>query len=514
MLRCLIALTALTCTLSAQVSLQRLGSYESGVFDESAAEIAAYHAPTERLYVVNGDLNGLDVISLADPTAPGLLFHVDLSALGSGVQSVAVSSRLRTVAVAVAADVSTDDGFVALLDLDGNLRNTLSVGALPDMLTFAPDNTTLLVANEGEPNDDYSIDPEGSVSIIDLSMGVASATQGNVQTVDFTSLNATVTGDLRVFGPNATVAQDLEPEYITTARGSNLCWVSLQENNALAIIDWTTATLLDVVSLGRKDHTLDGNGLDASDKDDAIHIANWPLQGLYMPDAIASVRTAAGIFILSANEGDAREYDTFEEEIEVEDADLDPTVFPNAAELQQDETLGSLAVSITGDIDGDGDLDRLESYGARSMSVWDAMGNLVWDSGDLFERIVAERFPEHFNSTNDDNDSFDNRSDNKGPEPEGVTVGQVFGKQVAFVGLERMGGIMLLDVSDPTDPIFLDYVLDRDFSGDPEAGTGGDLGPEGLVFVSAARSPNGHPLLIVSNEVSGNTAIYQVVETR
>lgn len=514
MLRSLLTLAAFSCSLSAQVSLERLGSYESGVFDESAAEISAYHAPTQRLFVVNGDVNGIDVLDLSDLTTPTLVQQIDLSSVGDGVQSVAVSRRLKTVAVAVAANTSTDDGFVALLDLDGRLRNVLQVGALPDMLTFAPNDTTLLVANEGEPNDDYSVDPLGTVSIIDLSVGVTAATQANVQTVDFTSLDAGVDDDLRVFGPDASVAQDLEPEYITTARGSTLCWVSLQENNALAIIDWSTATLVDVVSLGRKDHSLAANALDASDKDDAINITTWPLEGLYQPDAIASVATAAGIFILSANEGDAREYDTFEEEIEIEDADLDPTAFPNAAALQQDETLGSLAVSITGDTDGDGDLDRLESYGARSMSVWDAAGNLVWDSGDLFEQVIAAEYPEHFNSTNDDNDTFDNRSDNKGPEPEGVVVGTAFGRQIAFVGLERMGGVVLLDVSDPTDPQFLDYVLDRDFDGDPEAGTAGDLGPEGLVFVPGAQSPNGEPLLIVTNEVSGNTAIYQVVETR
>ena len=40
--------------------------------------------------------------------------------------------------------------------------------------------------------------------------------------------------------------------------------------------------------------------------------------------------------------------------------------------------------------------------------------------------------------------------------------------------------------------------------------TAGDLGPEGLVFIPAAQSPNGRPLLVVGNEVSGTTAVLQL----
>lgn len=176
-----------------------------------------------------------------------------------------------------------------------------------------------------------------------------------------------------------------------------------------------------------------------------------------------------------------------------------------------DDRLGRLNVTTTlGDPDNDGDFDELYVFGTRSFSIWDDTGTLIFDSGDEFERKVAELFPNFFNSTNDEN-NFDNRSDNKGPEPEGITLGRVGGRTLAFIGLERVGGFMLYDVTDPFSPFFLDYVNNCDFSGDPEAGTAGDLGPEGLLFIDAKDSPNGHPLLVVTNEVSGTTTIYSSV---
>lgn len=248
------------------------------------------------------------------------------------------------------------------------------------------------------------------------------------------------------------------------------------------------------------------NGLDASDRDDAINIAEWPVNGLYMPDAIARyVDNDGALFFVTANEGDARD-----EPKRIGSIELDAEAFPNAAELQDNKALGRLEISsIDGDTDGDGDFDQLFSYGARSFSIWDQYGNLVFDSGDQFERIVAERLPQNFNATNDEND-FDGRSDNKGPEPEGVVVGKIDSKIYAFIGLERIGGVMIYDVTEAQAPLFVDYVNDRDFSGDPEEDTAGDLGPEGLTFVAAADSPTDAPLLIVTNEVSGSTAIYQI----
>ncbi|MFZ1413016.1 MAG: choice-of-anchor I family protein [Defluviicoccus sp.] len=248
------------------------------------------------------------------------------------------------------------------------------------------------------------------------------------------------------------------------------------------------------------------NGLDAGDRDDAINIAEWPVNGLYMPDAIARyVDNDGALFFVTANEGDARD-----EPKRIGSIELDAEAFPNAAALQDNKALGRLEISsIDGDTDGDGDFDQLFSYGARSFSIWDQFGNLVFDSGDQFEQIVAERLPHNFNATNDEND-FDGRSDNKGPEPEGVVIGRIDGKIYAFIGLERIGGVMIYDVTEAQAPVFVNYVNDRDFAGDPEKDTAGDLGPEGLTFVAAADSPTGAPMLIVTNEISGSTAIYQI----
>ena len=178
--------------------------------------------------------------------------------------------------------------------------------------------------------------------------------------------------------------------------------------------------------------------------------------------------------------------------------------------MQKDENIGRLLVTTAlGDTDGDGDYDQLYSYGGRSFSIWNDQGQLVYDSGDDLERITAERYPDYFNASNSNN-NFDNRSDDKGPEPEGVTTGEINGRTYAFIGLERIGGVMIYDVTDPSKASFVQYVNNRDFSAATDSAEAKDLGPEGLVFVSAEDSPNGKPLLIVANEVSGTTTFYEI----
>ncbi len=487
-----------------------IGTYETGIFGESAAEIAAYDPASQRLFVVNANVPTVEVLDLSDPSNPTKLFDIDPAAFGAAANSVAIANGL--VAVAIEAEEKTDPGSVVFFDTDGNFLNAVTVGALPDMLTFTPDGTKLLVANEGEPNDDYSIDPEGSISIVDLSGGIDNLTQANVTTADFTAFNDQIdelrAAGVRIFGPNATVAQDVEPEYIAVSGDSSTAYVALQENNALAVVDIASGTVTDILPLGFKDHSV--VPLDASDRDDAINLATYPnLFGMHMPDAISTYEVGGQTYIVTANEGDARDYGGFAEEARVKDLTLDPVAFPNAAGLQADEALGRLTVTTTlGDTDGDGDYDELYAFGGRSFSIWDTQGNLVYDSGAEFETLIGDRFPDDFNSTNDENDSFDNRSDNKGPEPEGVTIGVLGDRTYAFIGLERMGGIMTYDITNPTEAFFVDYVNNRDFAGDPEAGTAGDLGPEGLIFIAPEDSPNGKPLVVVANEVSGNTTVF------
>jgi 2',3'-cyclic-nucleotide 2'-phosphodiesterase/3'-nucleotidase/5'-nucleotidase len=412
------------------VGLTLLGTYETGAFDEGAAEINAFDPDSDRLFVVNSNAVTIDILDVSDPSNPVLINQIDATQFGAGANSVAVKNGI--VAVAIENETVTDNGKVVFFDADGNFLNEVEVGALPDMVTFTPDGTQVLVANEGEPDD--GVNPEGSVSIIDISGGVASAT---VATADFKAFDgqedALRAEGVRIF-PGIDFSKDAEPEYITVSPDGTQAFVSLQENNAFAVIDLATKQVTDVVGLGYKDYSLPGNGIDASDRDDAINIQNYPVFGMYMPDAIASYAVGGTTYIVTANEGDARD-----EDARVKDLVLDPVAFPNAAALQADEVLGRLEVStIDGDTDGDGDYDALYAYGARSFTIFDTAGNVIFDSGDAFEQITADLIPEFFNSTNDENGSFDSRSDAKGPEPEGVVIGEVDGSTYAFVGLERL----------------------------------------------------------------------------
>jgi hypothetical protein len=214
---------------------------------------------------------------------------------------------------------------------------------------------------------------------------------------------------------------------------------------------------------------------------------------------------------VTANEGEARaDWPGFRDDARLSTLALDTNVFPNAAFLKQTNNLGRLTVSrIDGDSDSDGDLDAIYTYGGRSFTIWTASGELVFDSGDQLEQITAAFFPLNFNATHTSN-ARDNRSSAKGPEPEGLAIGHAFGRTLALIGCERIGGVAMYDISDPFNPLFEDYVNTRNFAGSFNFATAGDLGPEGVIFISADNSPNGRPLVVVSHEVSGSTAIYQI----
>ena len=499
----------------AQIKLQPIGTYQSGIFDESASEIVAHDPNTQRLYVVNDNSGNIDVLDINDPAVPTYLFQIDITVYGGTANSIAVHDGI--LAVAAEADPKQISGKTIFFNRAGEFLSSVTVGALPDMLTFTPNGHYVLVANEGEPAG-YCLpgeedDPEGSISIIDLKNGVTNLTQDDVRTADFRNFTReNIHPDIRIFGPGATVAQDLEPEYIAVDPDSSRAWVTLQENNAIAVLDIASATITKILSLGFKDYS-EGAGFDPSNKDGGINIANWPVNGMYQPDAIVAYKVESETYFITANEGDARDYECFSEEIRVENLELDETVFDNSEELQQPENLGSLnSTTATGDADGDGQHEAIFSYGARSFSIWSADGQLVFDSGSDFEQITAELIPHNFNSNNKENDSFDVRSTDKGPEPEGIAIGQIGDRIYAFIGLERVGGIMVYDVTNPYQPNFVQYRNNRNFNGNAEEGTAGDLGPEGLLFINTSDSPIGVPLLVTGNEVSGTTTIFTVSE--
>ncbi|MFQ5630746.1 MAG: choice-of-anchor I family protein, partial [bacterium] len=495
------------------IELHYLTSFSHGDYLELASEVVVHDPKTQRLFVVNSQNVRVDVLDIRTPVAPQLFTSIDASQFGGGVNSVDVCNGV--VAVAIEDTNKQAPGTVAFYDTDGVFLNAVKVGPMPDMLKFSPDGKWLLTADEGEPDQDYTVDPPGSVSIINMSAGAANLTQNHARTVDFTEFNTKPFDPrIRVYGPNATPAQDFEPEYIAISPDSRTAWIVLQENNALAILDIITGKFSKLISLGFKDHNIEGNGFDASNSDREADIKTWPVKGMYQPDAIVSYQAQGQTYLLTANEGDPRVYDAFEEEVRVEDVALNEKAFKKIKKLQKKKNLGRLKITKShGDTDGDGDYDELYAFGGRSFAIWTAYGELVYDSGNDFERITAIAFPDQFNSDNEKNGSFDNRSDDRGPEPEGLALAEIEGRTYVFIGLERIGGIMVYDITNPHSPSFVQYVNNRNFYGNAYEGTAGDLGPEGLKFIKAEDSPNGKPLLVVANEVSGTTSIFEVLKS-
>lgn len=775
------------------ITLTPLTTVTVGEGDNQVAEIVAYDATTQRFFVTNSDAQQVEILDGSDPANLTLIGRLNFAA---GVNSVTAKNGL--IAVAVENVNPQEAGTVVFFDAAVDPTTspqplaTVTVGAMPDMVTFTPDGTKVLVANEGEPSEDYSVDPEGSVSIIEVnrSEGGINPTVTNVSFAGFNDQReALIESGVKISAPGATVAQDLEPEYIAVSPDGSQAFITLQENNAIAILDIVSATITNIVPLGAKDYSdglaaeapfsslvvfgdslsdtgnlfeltggtyppsppyfngrfsngpiwidylttslgltaadvnnfavggaqtgegnvenivgridtdlpglqnqieefttqvgiadpdalyffwagandflilpedpqavqaaitnavtnintavanlattgaenivvsnlpslgltplsrvlqtseqaqqltqaynqalaaslisleqniqaqnpefdlvlvdlfsefqkietnpaafglsnitdpfsleavavtqpnlvglfpepsvqadeyaffdlvhpttaiheylskvflesVIGTTLDPSDEDGGINLGNAPVFGLLQPDGISAFEIAGQTYYVIANEGDARDYDGFREEVRVADVILDPIAFPNAAELQLDENLGRLRITnALGDTDGDGDFDELYAYGGRSFSILNSNGEIIFDSGDDFERITATLVPELFNS-NGTLDTFDERSDDKGPEPESVVTGQIGDRVFAFIGLERTGGIMVYEITNPTDAEFVQYINNT-----------GDISPEGLEFISAANSPTGQPLLAVANEVSGTTTLYDI----
>lgn len=916
--------------------LQHLGRHTQrpAVYDGSAAESVTYDPTTRTAIVTDARANRISYINMANPAAPVLIRDISMATYGAGVNSVAVRNGL--VAVAMEDAVKSNPGRVVFFDMSGNFRSSVTVGALPDMLAFTPNGQRVVVCNEGEPEVNYTVDPEGSVSIIN----VTNPTAPTVQTVTFTALNGSQDSlramGIRIYGPNASVAQDLEPEYAAISADGATAYVTLQENNAIAVIDINNATLVRVVALGFKDYTkglprstnftwrnrpvlgttpagqtinlggfsglwfegfgsdsnklrflthpdrgpngeptvvrgltrrpfalpnfqpevirfeldrvsgsftivnrigltradgttpitglpnlqagaqglaytdelpidlngndlnndpfgadLEGisvdaagtwwmvdeyrpaiynfsntgrlldryipagtaasvnaaagtygnealpavyakrranrgfeacaiegdvlyafiqssiddpdnttdatsrsspwcrilafntvtkqvvgeylypmfekfgscdkigdavslgagkffvlerddatglsarkyvfeinlkgatnlmnavallpqgktwetmtfaelaaigvrpvkkakavflpgvgygnvdkveglarinattfavindndfgvggsilpsppngsitvntaadpilgiitfdipNGLDASDRDNAagtgasIKIANYPVYGMYQPDAISAVTIGGRTLLVTANEGDAREWGSFVEEVRGASANIDDALLNAWPGLKTNQQLGRLnLVSNIGDLDGDGKLDELYTLGGRSFSVWNTDGNLLYDSGSEFETRLASLYPTNFNTGHTTN-AMDDRSDNKGPEPEAIAATMINDSAYVFVGLERIGGVFMYNITNPTAGRYIDYANARNFSVTPslvnvDNGTVGDLGPEVLQYVPSGESPNGADMLLLSNEVSGTLSAFGV----
>jgi len=548
------------------ISISVEGRSASQGFNASAAEIVAYDAGGGRIFTVNAQSGKVDVYTAASAAQFASLANpqqsIDLAAMlvansvvaNAGLVGAAnsVSVHGNLVAVAVEANPKTDNGWVVFLNATSlAFQRAVQVGALPDMLVFTPDGSKLLVANEGEPNVGYTIDPEGSVSVIRLS-------DYSVATIGFSDFNVggprnndefrLVSAKMLISGVGATVAKDLEPEYIAVRPDGLEAYVTLQEANAIAVLNLVNNTVTKIIGLGFKDHTIPGNEFDASQQD-GVNLKTWPVLGAYMPDSIAAYTVGGRTFLVTANEGDSREdwlngmadtgsetakklaceaagyyyKDKCRDELSLRDSL--PSGFTLSSELdalKTDTTLGRLKFSYHATkAKNVGTISKLYAYGARSFSIWDAQtGERVYDSGNDFERITANRYGSLFNQDHNGSLTGDKRSNSKGPEPEGLAIGEINSRTYAFIGLERMGGVMVYDITNPTKATFVDYINNRDFSQATQGSdklanpAAGDLGPEGLTFIAAKNSPNKKPLLVVGNEVSGTTTVFQINVTK
>lgn len=529
---------------TAALNLTQIARYSAGQYnvDGGVMEIVAYNQATEWAYAINGQSGKLAAIPLAGLTAGAHVeeltgTEIDVKALVEAedgtfqygdMTSVAISPDSTTLAAALQAQDSNDAGRVALFtcEEDGSLtlEALVETGAQPDMVTFAGDGV-VLTADEGEPREGYGeniADPKGSVTVVDVE-----AQESTV--VDFSAFDSQrdqLAEDGIVLKKGSAPSVDLEPEYIAVSGGK--AYVTLQENNAIAVLDIESQAFEGVYSAGFEDHST--TAIDLDKKDDAYDPQTYEsLLGIRMPDGIAAFTVEGTTYLVTANEGDAREWGdedqgTFYLSEDERDFGEEGVTSPTGAITAENSGLeGKVVFFKTEDFDG---LDPEKDYvfGGRSFTVFQATENgleEVFTSGDDFEALTAQYVPEYFNASND-NAVLDDRSGKKGPEAESVTVGTVDGKTYAFVALERTGGVMVYDVTDPEAITFVNYVNTRDFGTTVEGSeeyedgeldkwvTGGDVAPEGLLFLDAASSPNGEPLLLAACEVSGTVAVYQL----
>ncbi len=484
-------------------------TYKAGAFDSSATGYISFDHTVQQLYSVNQQANGFEIIDYSDIYKPNVLQTVDVSGFISKIRCIESASGF----VFVAGDGSSAQlpGKLLIYTSNGVYRKQLSLGVTPDRMKFSHDDISLIIANEGIPDANYSTDPPGTVNIINTAAGVNFITQADVKTVDFTRLDTTNYDPLIHIYSNAgqNPSEDVEPEAIAFSSDNQTAYIVLQENNAVAVVDIPSAKIDTVLGLGYRDYGM--KGLDASDQANSIMIDTYQgLYGIHQPSDIESFSHAGSDFTFSVNQGAPREYSGFNESVRVKNQPVDPSKFTNLSHLLQDTVLGRLFItSVFGDHNGDFLHDSLLSFGSRSVSIWDSSGTEIWNSGDQIAQLLASTHAVNFNSSANSNNSYKLQSDNMGAEPSAVAIGEVDGNRYAFVSLYQMGGILVYDISDPYNPQFELFELNRDFNlpaNDPMAG---DLGPIDLEFVPASRTNLNIALLFVANQVSGTINVYQ-----
>lgn len=509
------------------LNMTQIARYVSGITDADGGvlEIVDYNSETGWAYAVNGKTGNLTAIAIKDMQKKDTIDlldgnDIDIKSLVTDenfvygdMTSISISPDGKILAVAIQAEGYADKGRVALFtcNIDGTLTfiKTVEVGVQPDMVTFTEEGNKILTANEGEPRNGYAegaIDPMGTVTIISLSKENGTVTADAVD-VDFTAFDSEIERSKLVKGnvvlkKDTAPSVDFEPEYI--AISDKRAYVALQEANAIAVLDIENCKFTDIYSAGFEDYSKVAVDIDKKDKtyNPKTYVS---LMGIRMPDGISVYNVDGVDYLLTANEGDSREWGNYLNEVEVDFGNEGEASLTNAITAENSGLSGKVVFFNTKDYEG---LDVTKDYlfGGRSFTIYKVNENgieEVFDSGEDFEKITAEVYKDNFNCSNDDR-TIDDRSGKKGPEPENVTIGEIDGNVYAFVVLERIGGIMAYDITNPTDSKYVNYINSRNFSADIY----GDVSPEGLKFTTV----NGTPIVMAACEVSGTLGVYMLAK--
>ena len=518
----------------ATMKITEISSIASGD-GEGSAEIATYHAGSKRIFATNGVKNTIDIFDISDVANPKKVGTLDLSPYGNDVTSVAAGKDVVVAVVHVSEKFSatgaptTSNGKIVVFDTTGKVLSSPDVlGVLPDSVTFAPNGTTALVAIEGQPvcakddpataakeDADYTkaSDPVGGVTVVDLSNPAAPV-------LEFAGFDQFTVSEMRAKGIAVSsvinnVSKDFEPEFVT-AIDNDYAYVTIQEANAIGRLNIQTATFESITRAFESKHSKVAR--DTSDRDSGAGPRTYAnVVGASQPDAIAGFKMGSGYYFLTANEGDAREYTCLDDDLRASALKVDPRRFPDWKTLSGSAALGRAKVNPTmGDKDGDGDIDTIHLRGSNSMTMY-RNGLAIWDSGDLLDQIqiaafgVANINGSHSRSSDKSTVNYvgQDRSDDKGSEPEGVAVGMVGDRRIAVLGLERMTALAVFDITQPRSPVFIEWLQMLPTKATPAKDVK-HWSPEGIVFVAADKSPSGKALIITSYELSGSLSIHQI----
>jgi len=518
----------------ATLKINEIASITSGD-GEGSHEIATFHAGSKRIFATNGVKNAIDIYDVSDVTNPKKVGSVALSPYGNDVTSVAAGKDVVVAVVNVSDKFSatgvptTTNGKIVVFDTSGKVLSSPDVlGVLPDSVTFAPNGTTALVAIEAQPvcakddpataakeDADYSkaSDPVGGVTVVDLSNPASPVLR-------FAGFDQFSVAEMRAKGIAVSsvvnnVSKDFEPEFVT-AVDNNYAYVTIQEANAIGKLNIGSATF---ESISRAfESKVSRVARDTSDRDAGAGPRTYAnVVGASQPDAIAGFTVGAGQYFVTANEGDAREYTCLNDDLRASSLKVDTRRFPDWKTLSGNAALGRAKVNPTiGDKDGDGDIDTIHLRGSNSMTMY-RNGIAIWDSADLLDQIQTQAFGvaniNGSHSLSSDKSTMNyvgqDRSDDKGSEPEGVAVGMVGDRRIAILGLERMTALAIFDITDPGNPIFQEWLQMLPTKATPAKDVK-HWSPEGIVFVPASKSPSGKALIITSYELSGSISIHQV----